>query len=284
MKTYTLGISEKAMPRILSWEEKLETAHAAGYDFAEMIIDDTNGSLKQLELSCGETVRLLKLMEKASVPIQTISLPIQKKYPLGSSNEKLCAKGLNILERAVLLASRLGNTVVQLPGYDVYYELSTEETRRRFAKNLRQAAGIASLHGISLGVKPMDTEFMNTVQKAEKYAAQAENDCIGIYPDIGSITNAAKLYGNDVLRDIKAGQGHLLGIQLKESLPGQSEAIPFGMGHVNFSRTIHMAWKMGVRRYAVEMNYRGNTNWRVDMMAAQSRMRGILDKLVRTNS
>lgn len=45
MKPYTLGIYEKAMPAELSWKEKMETAKAAGYDFIEISIDETEEKL-----------------------------------------------------------------------------------------------------------------------------------------------------------------------------------------------------------------------------------------------
>ncbi len=196
----------------------------------------------------------------------------------------MCAKSMDILKKAVIFASELGNTAVQLPGYDVYYELSTQETEKRFMENLRPAANTAAYYGVKLGLKPMDTEFLNTVQKAAYYVEQIKMDCLEIYPDVGNITNAAKLYGNDVLKDIKTGQGFLSALQLKETLPGRYEDIPFGMGHVNFGRTIHMTWKMGVRKFAVDMNYQGNTNWRVDMMSAQNFLRCILDKLDKTGN
>ena len=44
MRAYTLGLYEKAMPSDLTWKEKLETAKAAGYDFVEISIDETDAS------------------------------------------------------------------------------------------------------------------------------------------------------------------------------------------------------------------------------------------------
>ena len=45
MRAYTLGLYEKAMPSDLTWKEKLETAKAAGYDFVEISIDETDAKL-----------------------------------------------------------------------------------------------------------------------------------------------------------------------------------------------------------------------------------------------
>ena len=38
MKEYVLGLYEKAMPKELSWKEKLLAAKEAGYDFVEISI------------------------------------------------------------------------------------------------------------------------------------------------------------------------------------------------------------------------------------------------------
>ena len=42
MKAYTIGLYEKAMPKELSWKEKLMAAKEAGYDFVEISIDETD--------------------------------------------------------------------------------------------------------------------------------------------------------------------------------------------------------------------------------------------------
>ena len=62
MKKYTIGLYEKAMPGELSWEEKLETAKGAGYDFIEISIDETDEKLARLDWSKEERLELVKTM------------------------------------------------------------------------------------------------------------------------------------------------------------------------------------------------------------------------------
>ena len=50
MKQYTLGLYEKAMPKELSWREKLTAAKEAGYDFVEISIDETEEKLARLDM------------------------------------------------------------------------------------------------------------------------------------------------------------------------------------------------------------------------------------------
>ena len=44
-KAYTLGLYEKAMPKDLSWKEKMLAAKGAGFDFIEISIDETDEKL-----------------------------------------------------------------------------------------------------------------------------------------------------------------------------------------------------------------------------------------------
>ena len=37
MSAYTIGLYEKAMPKELTWKEKLKAAKEAGYDFVEIM-------------------------------------------------------------------------------------------------------------------------------------------------------------------------------------------------------------------------------------------------------
>ena len=74
--------------------------------------------------------------------------------------------------------------------------------------------------GILMGFETMETEFMNTVGKSMKYVDIINSPYLGVYPDSGNLTNAAKLYGTDVLEDLESGRGHIVALHLKETIPG----------------------------------------------------------------
>ena len=169
MKAYTIGLYEKAMPNTLSWKEKLEAAKEAGYDFVEISIDETDEKLARLDWSASERLELVRTMEKIGVPIRSMCLSGHRKYPLGSPSEATRARSMEIMEKAIALADDLGIRVIQLAGYDVYYEEGTEETRRLFGENLEKAVEMASRRSVVLGFETMETEFMNTVEKSMKY-------------------------------------------------------------------------------------------------------------------
>ena len=277
MKAYTLGLYDKAMPKELNWKEKLETAKATGYDFVEISIDETDEKLARLDWSKEERRELVDLMYQIGVPVRTMCLSGHRKYPIGSNDPKICARGMEIMEKAIQLADDLGIRIIQLAGYDVYYEESTSETVQRFGENLKKCERMAARAGIVLGFETMETEFMNTVEKAMRYVNKIDSPYLGVYPDMGNITNAAKEYGTDVLEDIRTGTGHLDAVHLKETVPGVFREVRFGTGHVDFPSVIHETWKAGVRRYVTEFWYTGDPEWKKDLDLAVGMMRPLLD-------
>ena len=100
---------------------------------------------------------------------------------------------------------------------------------------------------------------------------------LNVYPDIGNITNAAKMYENDVLEDLELGKGHIVAMHLKETVPGKFREIPFGTGHVDFESAVTKAWELGVRKYVTEFWYTGNPGWKEDLTFANEMLTRILN-------
>ena len=277
-REYTLGLYEKSMPSDLSWEQKMLSAKEAGFDYIEISIDETDAKLARLDMSKEERLELVRLMMVTGVPIRSMCLSGHRKYPLGSNDPEVEKRGMEIMEKAIQLAEDLGIRIIQLAGYDVYYEESSFETKKRFLKNLKKATHMAEKAGVVLGFETMETEFMNTVEKAMKYTTLVDSPYLNVYPDIGNITNAAIEYKNDVLEDMLIGKGHLCAMHLKETVPGKFREIPFGTGHVNFKEAIDLAWQLGIRKYVTEFWYVGNENWKEDLVFAHDMFEKMLDE------
>lgn len=277
-RPYVLGLYEKAMPPELSWKEKLQSAKAAGYDYMELSIDETEEKIRRLAMPKEERLRLVGEMYETELPIRSMCVSALTKYSLGNEDPAYCARGMEILKGAVELADDLGIRVVMIPGYDVYYQPSSVSTKRRFLKNLKEAAGIAEKAGVLLGLETMENDFMDTVEKAMKYVVLCKSNYLKVYPDIGNLTNAAWVYQTDIMEDLELGRGSITSLHLKETAPGQYREIPYGEGHVDFEGAIAKMWEMGVRRYVTEFWYKGNPMWREDLAEANRRMRKILDQ------
>ena len=279
MKAYSIGLYEKAMPGNLSWKEKLLCAKECGYDFVEISIDETDDKLSRLEWSKEERLDLIKTMFETGVPLRSMCLSGHRKYPFGSKDKATRDRSMEIMEKAICLADDLGIRIIQLAGYDVYYEDSTPESKALFLENLKKATLMASARGIVMGFETMETEFMNTTEKSMKYVSQVDNAYLGVYPDSGNLTNAAVTYGTSVLDDLETGRGHLFALHLKETVPGKFREIPFLTGHVDFKSVVEKAWNLGIRRFVTEMWYVGQDSWKEDIKFANKSMSEIIDKV-----
>ncbi len=261
IKSFTLGLYEKSMPDTLSLGQKLIKAKNVGYDFIEMSIDESDYRLNRLDYSYKEIETLRKEIEETSLPIGSICLSAHRKYPLGSLEKSTRDQSLNIMKKALELASYLGIPIIQLAGYDVYYEESNEKTKTLFIENLSICADLAAKHGILLGFETMETPFMNSVTKALFYVSLINSPYLQVYPDLGNIVNAYDGDNQKAVEDLINGKGHLIATHIKESLPSKYREIPYGTGHVDFPLLLNTCWDLGVRRFVTEFWHTSSKDW-----------------------
>ena len=119
---------------------------------------------------------------------------------------------------------------------------------------------------------------MNTVEKSMNYVSRINSPYLGVYPDAGNLTNAAKTYGTDVTADLETGRGHLVAMHLKETVPGKFRENPFLTGHVDFETEIAKAWELGVRRFVTELWDVGSGDWKEAICFARESMAAILER------
>ena len=278
MNQYAIGLYEKAIPKTMSWSEKLLCAKDCNYDFLEISIDETEEKLSRLNWTKEQRREILDLMRNLDLPIRSMCLSAHRKYPFGASEKAVRDRGMEIMEKAIAFADDLGIRIIQLAGYDVYYEEGNEKSRERFIENLEKATKMAATRGILMGFETMETEFMNTTEKAMQYVNLIGSPYLGVYPDSGNLTNASLLYNKSVAEDLETGRGHIVAMHLKETLPGVFREVPFLTGHVDFEGVIRKARDLGVRRFVTEMWDVGKDSWKEDILFANKTMRAILDK------
>lgn len=278
---YMLGLYEKSMPNHLSLEEKLQAAKRTGFDHVEISVDETDEKLSRLSWSAQERMDLLKVMDRTGLRFRSMCLSGHRKYPFGSRDAQIRARGLEIMKDAVQLAEDLGIRIIQLAGYDVYYEESGDDTEKLFRENLACAVEMASQKGIMLGFETMETPFMDTVGKAMHYVDLIQSPFLGVYPDIGNLTNASKIYGHTVNEDLELGRGHVVATHLKETKPGHYREIPFGTGHTQYEEQLALLKDMGVTMLAGEFWYVGAEDWEKDLVFANNFLRERIDRVYR---
>lgn len=278
MRDYLLGLYEKALPPTLSFPEKCAEAALAGFDYLELSVDESEEKLARLRWSPAERRSLREVMADSGILLVSMCLSGHRKYPLGSLEPRIRERGMEIMSGAIDLAFDLGLRIIQLAGYDEYYNPSTEETRRFFAENLRRAVSLAARKGVILAFETMETPFMNSVAKAMTYVRVIDSPYLQVYPDLGNITNSALKEGRRVDDDLESGRGHLAALHLKETSPDVFRNMDYGTGHVDFEGGIRKARSLGVRMFVGEFWHTDIPEWRNRVRNAGTFLREKLDR------
>lgn len=276
MNPYRLTVYEKAMPTTLNWSDKLIASKASGFDGIEISIDETEEKLSRLDWSAAERKSLLSLTKDTNTCIHTMCLSGHRKFPLGSNDPEVCARGMEIARKAIDFADDLEIRIIQLAGYDVYYEQSTADTVARFGENLAKVVDMASKKGVILAFETMETPFMNTISKSMVYVNAINSPYLQIYPDVGNVSNGT----NDVISDIKSGKGHIVAAHLKDTMPGIFRDLHYGEGQVDFPLVIQQLKAQGVGIYNAEFWYSPsykNGDWKAALAQAHDFLRPLLE-------
>lgn len=157
------GLYEKALPAYLTWEERLSFAKYAGYDFVEMSIDETDERLARVFDMGAEKSDIVKAVLKTGIPLLTMCLSGNRRYPIGSKDDDTRTKGIDIIKGAIKLAVDVGIRVVQLAGYDEYYNQSDETTKLYFENSLMKCVDYAERYGVMLAIETMDTQLCGSI-------------------------------------------------------------------------------------------------------------------------
>ena len=234
----TLGIYEKALPKYLSWLERLQLARQLGFSFVEMSIDETDERLQRLEWSKEERKHVIDAIHETGIKILSICLSGHRRFPFGSEDEATRNQALNIMEKAVTLASDLGVRTIQLAGYDVYYEEKNLSSRTYFIENLKKAVAMAAAKEVVLSIEIMDDPFINSISKFLRIKEQIPSPYLQVYPDLGNLSAWPE---NDVGYELERGISQISAIHLKDTLAvtaecdGKFKDVPFGKGCVDFA-------------------------------------------------
>lgn len=270
-----VGLYEKALPDALSWEERLVAAGRAGYDFVEISIDESDERLSRLDWPPSERAALRHAISNTGVQVMTMCLSGHRKYPLGSHMPELRRQGQEILRKAIEFAGDIGLRVVQVMGYDVFYETSDDETRVNFMEGLQCGARWASQAGVMLGLENLDTPFVANLSQALAIIREIDSPWLRLYPDIGNLVAA----GYSPPEELILAREQVLGVHVKDAMPRVIRGIAFGEGIVPFRETFRALAQMGFwGLLGVEMW--GQMHADQDPIASAAAARRFIDDLV----
>jgi L-ribulose-5-phosphate 3-epimerase len=226
-----LGLYEKALPESFSWEEKFLSARDAGYSFIELSIDESDERIARLEWDDNKKRDLRDLSEKTGIPLLSICLSANRRFPIGSSHKDIQKRGVEIIMGAIRFAFQMGIRIVQVSGYDVLTgERSTDLSRETFRRNLKKCLKAAALSGVMLAIENVDSESADSLDRLMQYVDDIDSPWLQLYPDIGNLT----AMDQDVIKQIKDYGNHIAAVHIKDTMPKVVRNIPFSDGNVDF--------------------------------------------------
>lgn len=235
-----VGLYEKALPKTLSWEERLTSTRGTGFDFLEISIDDTDERLTRLEWTAQDKKELKNLIESTGVKIQSLSLSAHRRFPLGSESENTRTKALEIFKRSIDLAVELGIRYILVGGAEDYYQDVDQFAKDRFLENLGKGFEWASGAGVMLALENWDIQI-NTLPRVMEYVHYFNSPWFQTYTDLGNLIFA----GVDVVSQLEYVKGHIAALHIKDTLPGQLRYVTPGEGKVPFVDAFEKLAEMG---------------------------------------
>jgi hexulose-6-phosphate isomerase len=245
--TNPLGIYEKALPKAMDWAERFRAVAEAGFDFMELSIDESDERLSRLAWPLSERLAWSRAARHAGIVVPSMCLSGHRKYPFGSSDPATRAEAQRIMEAAIHFAVDAGIRVIQMAGYDVYYEAASPASRERYIQGMEAALELAARHQVMLAIEIMDTTFMNSISKYLLLKEKLPSPWLAVYPDLGNLS----AWGNDVERELELGIRETVGIHVKETkavlpdFPGAFRDLSFGEGSVDFVGSFSALRRLG---------------------------------------
>lgn len=238
-----VGVYEKAFPADYSWKQILASAKQAGYDFVEMSIDESSERLERLHWSHSDRAALRKAIFDTGMPIWGMGISAHRKFPLGSASPDIRKQGLSIFQKSIELAADLGVRVIQVMGYDAFYEPSNADTEARYLEGLQTGVGWASAAGVLLALENGDSKLVDSVEKAMRFVKKLNSPWFQVYPDIGNMSAA----GYSPLKQLPLTEGHLVGVHVKDTRPGELRGVLLGQGNVQIQEAFKLLARMGFK-------------------------------------
>ncbi len=278
---HLLGIYEKAFSPDQPLSVSLQKAKALGFDFVEISIDESDARLARLDWNREQIESLRRDCFDAGVSFRSMCLSAHRRFPFGSADPAVRQRAREIMTKALDFAGAMGIRVIQMAGYDTYYEPSTPESVKLFREGMAWAAKQAEQKQIMLAMEVMDTPFMNSISKHMAYEGMLRSPWYKVYPDLGNLSAWPE---NDVTFELDRGVGSIVSVHLKDTLavtdsfPGKFKCVPFGSGCVDFPARFGQLEHLGyVGPYMIEMWYDPGTDDVTEIAKAQQWIRQQFD-------
>ncbi len=281
---HLLGIYEKALPADLSWRERLTAAKQMGFDFVEISIDEVDERLARLNWNHEQCRALSEAIEETGVRLNSMCLSAHRRFPFGSRSAETRERAKRIAEQAISFAVEFGIRVIQVAGYDVYYEPSDAQTRAHFLEGLRAFSQMAERAQVMLAVEIMDTDYISSIGAYQALKAAIPSPWLNVYPDLGNLS----AWNKNVLEQLEQARREIVAVHIKETIApapgcsGQFKCVPFGTGCVDFSAAFGKLETLGYQGpYLIEMWHQPGKDARRSISSALEFVRAQYEQGVR---
>lgn len=226
MRTHPIGIYEKALPAN-PLPARFDDAARLGFDLFEISIDETQERIDRLAMSRGDRQMIRRAAFDAGIDLYSICFSAQRAYAMGSSDPAIVRRSMEMMRQAIDLAVDLGVRVIQVAGYDVFYEPHTEDTGRRYNENLAVSADLAARAGVMLAVETVET-YITSVRKGLEVIDPIDSPWLTLYPDTANLY----MMGFDPVEELALAGRNMTALHIREA--PDDEYIPYGDGVLDF--------------------------------------------------
>ncbi|MFZ2166321.1 MAG: L-ribulose-5-phosphate 3-epimerase [Propionibacteriaceae bacterium] len=226
----TLGIYEKALRWTGSWEALFADARLGGFSFVDISVDETPERKGRLEWSPELRREVRNAADSQGVQLGGLCLSIHRAIGPGSADPAVRAEADRIFEQGIELCRDLGIPVLQVAGYYAYYEEADPGQRARYVAALRRAIPKAAQAGVLLGIENVDGNDVTSISRGMNIVREIDSPWLQMYPDVGNIAEQQL----DETEELRAGEGHMLAIHLKDVRVGEPRRVPMGEGIADF--------------------------------------------------
>ncbi len=249
LRDLPFGLYEKSICTNWSWEDKFSLVKEAGYDYFEIAVDATEQKLARLT-NKEEQIRIRRASEKKDMPLYTFAFTANRFFPLGSEDDEIRNKGIDLLCKALDFASFIGAKTINIAAYDEYEKPRSYVTEGHFRASLEKCVDHASIRGVIISLETMDSDFIDTTAKAMRFVRDIDSAFLQVGVDLGNII----AMGNNPLTDIPIGGKHIVEVEFKDVMPGDVRNSFFGEGIVDFEACFKMLHEIGFQGFmAAEM-------------------------------
>ena len=249
LRELPFGLYEKSICTTWSWEDKFSLVKEAGYDYFEIAIDATPQKLARL-YDREEKMRIRRASEALDMPLYTFAFTANRFFPLGSEDDEIREKGVQILCDALDFASLVGAKTINIASYDVYEKIGSMITAAHFLDSIRRCVDHAAQRGVIISLETMDSVFMDTTQKAMFYVNAIGSAFLQVGVDPGNIT----AMGNNPISDFPVAGKHIVEVEFKDVRLGEVRNVFFGEGIVDFDACFKALHDIGYQGFmAAEM-------------------------------